>query len=217
MDWPILSCLRPDERSAVVAAARPRRFARGEVVLRTGDRGDALHLLAKGLAAVQVTTLDGDEVMIGIVGPGEYFGEQALVGDPSRRMASVIAIEPVETLALPRADFDRLRRSHPDVDTMLIAALSQRVTRLAEQLTEALFVPADVRLVRRLDDLASLYRTNGGASTISLTQSQLGALAGTTRPTVNKVLGELARDGIVEVGRGRVTVLDAEGLHDRCR
>lgn len=215
MNWAILDCLAPSEREDVLAATTRRRFARGEIIVYAGDAGESLHLLERGRAAVCIGTADGDELTIGVVGPGDYFGEQALVDGVRRRTASVVALEAVETRSLPRGEFDRLRSRNPGIDQVLVTALSERVTRLTLQLAEALFVPVEVRLVRRLVELAVVYGTGDGPPVVPLTQQQIGMLAGTTRPTVNRVLGELAAAGVVEVGRGRVVVCDLAELERR--
>jgi CRP-like cAMP-binding protein len=157
-------------------------------------------------------------MIINVIGPGAFFGEQALIGDDNHRSATVIALQPLETLALRREDFDRLRANHPSVDSVLVKALSERVNRLTEQLLEALFATAEKRLCRRLLELTDTYVQPGadGPIAIPLTQEELAFLAGTSRPTVNRVLQELANDSIVDVRRGAVHVLDDRALRRRC-
>jgi CRP-like cAMP-binding protein len=218
VNWAILDGLHQDERDTVLATTARRRFRRRAAIVRQGDLGDSLHLLDRGRVAVQVSTSDGDIVTIGILGPGSYFGEQALVGDTGVRMAGVVALEPVETLALHRDDFERLRGQHPSVNGVLVRALSNRVDRLTDQLIETLFMSAETRVCRRLLELTELYRAPGSAETavIGLTQEEIATLAGTSRPTVNRVLAELTQAGIVNVGRGTVEVNDYRSLAARC-
>jgi len=219
VDWEILRGLNEGERRAVLRSTTRRRFRKGEVVFHEGDLGESLHLLDRGRAAVRVSTPEGDHVTIGVIGPGAFFGEQALVGTDNHRMASVIALEPLETLALRRDDFSRLRADHPMVDSVLVTALSERVNRLTDQLVEALFVAAEKRLCRRLLELADIYAANesGGPVSIPLTQEELATLAGTSRPTVNRVLQELVQADIAHVRRGGVEVIDPGRLAARCR
>jgi CRP/FNR family transcriptional regulator, cyclic AMP receptor protein len=95
----------------------------------------------------------------------------------------VSALEPGETFSVLRDDFARLRREHPEIDAVLVAILAESVRRLSEQVTEAYYLSADDRVLRRLADLAELY---GG--TVPLPQEALAELAGTSRATVNRVL-----------------------------
>ena len=217
MKWAILDGLSHDECDAVLASATRERYRRRATIVLQGDSGKSLHLLERGRVAVQVSTPNGELVTIGILGPGAYFGEQALVGDSGIRMAAVIALEPVETLALDRDDFDKLRSEHPSVNWVLVRALSDRVNRLTDQLVETLFVAADTRVCRRLLELTDLYASAEPATAcILLTQEELAMMAGTSRPTVNRVLGELTNDHIVVVRRGAVDVHDRAGLAARC-
>ena len=104
------------------------------------------------------------------------------------------------------------------VDSMLVTALSERVNRLTEHLLEALFATAEKRLCRRLHELTNTYIVPGvgGPISIPLTQEELASLAGTSRPTVNRVLQDLVQADIVVVRRGSVEVLDDARLKGRC-
>lgn len=217
MDWSILDCLDDDDRTRVLASAVRRTFRRRSHIVLQGEVGDSLHFLESGRAAVQVSTPDGDVISTAVIGPGSIFGEQALIGEGTVRAAAVVALEPVTTLALRRADFHRLRQQHPSIDTVLVQALSERVNRLTDQLVEALFVSADVRVIRRLSELAAVDSEDGPPepACVELTQEELAELAGTSRPTVNRVLAELARDGVVTVRRGAVDVDDPVALARR--
>jgi CRP/FNR family cyclic AMP-dependent transcriptional regulator len=218
VDWAILSSLNEAERRAVLASTARRKYRKGEVVFHEDDLGESLHLLERGRAAIRVSNPQGDHVIINVIGPGSFFGEQALVGGDNHRSATVVALQPVETLALHRADFDRLRAQHPAVDSMLVSALSERVTRLSDHLLEALFTPADKRLCRRLFELTGTYIVPGAGGPISipLTQEELASLAGTSRPTANRVLQDLVQSEIIVVRRGSVDVLDDARLKKRC-
>jgi CRP-like cAMP-binding protein len=140
------------------------------------------------------------------------------VSDNNHRSATLVALQPVETLALHRTDFDRLRAAHPAVDSMLVTALSERVNRLTDHLLEALFTSADKRLCRRLLELTGTYLVPGASGPISipLTQEELASLAGTSRPTANRVLQDLVQSDIIVVRRGSVDVLDDARLKSRC-
>ena len=218
MDWPILGSLSVAEQRAVLMSTVRRKFRKGEVVFHEDDLGDSLHLLERGRAAVRISTPQGDHVIVNIIGPGSFFGEQALVGGDNHRSATILALQPLETLALRRADFDRLRAEHPMVDSMLVTALSERVNRLTDHLLEALFATAEKRLCRRLYELTNTYIVPGldGPISIPLTQEELASLAGTSRPTVNRVLQDLVQEEIVVVHRGSVDVLDDSRLKGRC-
>src|SRR5215210_7167345 len=131
MSWSPFSSLSADELQPVIAIARRRSFERGEVVFHEGDPADCVHLIAKGRFAIRITTPLGDTAMLSVRGPGESFGELALVGPESVRSASVAALEPGATHAVYRGDFERLRREHPDVDRLLVSLLADQVRQLS--------------------------------------------------------------------------------------
>jgi CRP-like cAMP-binding protein len=210
--WRLLADVSDEEIRRVLAMSKRRRFARNEVVFHLDDPADSLHLIAKGRFAVQVGTPLGETATVGIRGPGESFGEMALVTRGGRRGATVVALEPAETFAVYVDDFDRLRARHATVDAFLFALLSAEVRRLDERLVEALYVPSERRVLRRLLELHDLY---GQQSPIPLTQAQIASLAGTSRATANRVLREEAGRGTIELHRGRTRVLDARALARR--
>jgi CRP/FNR family transcriptional regulator, cyclic AMP receptor protein len=216
--WELLDGLADTEVQALLSIARRRKFARGEVVFHEHDPADTLHLVDKGRFAVRVATPLGDTAVLAILGPGDMFGELSLLGDADgRRSASVAALEAGETRSVHRLDFDRLRSEHPETAAVLISILSGQVRRLSRHLLEALYVPADKRVLRRLVDLGDLYAEADGTIVVPLTQEDLAGLAGTSRATVNRVLREEEARGTVKLGRGRTTVLEREALVRRGR
>jgi CRP-like cAMP-binding protein len=136
-----------------------------------------------------------------------------LLAEDARRSATVCALEEAETFAIYRAEFEQLRRRHPEIDRLLFRFLAGEVRMLNERLLEALYLPAERRLLRRLAELAALY----GNDEVPLTQEELAGLAGTSRATVNKVLREEQSRGTIELRRGKTVVLDAEALARRAR
>lgn len=215
MEWRILQDLSPADRARVLGATTRRHHARDATLVHQGEPGSAFHLIARGRVAVRVTTPGGDVVTLSLLGPGDFFGEQALLGPRQLRTASVIALEPVETLSMDAARFEQLRRAHPSVERFLVEVLAAQVRRLTVHLVEALYVPAEQRALRRLLELLRQYRAGGGPPVVAVTQQDLAAMAGTTRPTVNRVLRSMEDAGLLRLSRGHVEVLDLDGLRRR--
>ena len=216
MEWALLSVLAEAERRDLLARGRRRRYAKGEVIFHEGDPGDTLHLLAKGRVTVRLTTALGDVTTLRIISPGGWFGELALLC-PAPRNATIVALEPVETMTLRRDDIAEVRERSPAFEHVLAEALVAEVRRLSTALLEALFVPVDKRILRRVAELAALYRTGDLPAVIPLTQEEVAQLAGTTRPTVNKVLQSAAGEGLLSLRRGQIEVPDGERLARRGR
>jgi CRP-like cAMP-binding protein len=209
--------LPDEERRALRAAAVRRKFAKGETIFHDGDLGDTLHVVERGLVTIRITTPLGDVATLTVLGPGQSFGEQAVLSVDSRRTASAVAVGPVETLAIGREQLDDVRRRLPVVDRFLVEALAEQVRRLTEHLLEALYVPADKRVLRRLLALDELGGQTDSDETLPFTQDDIAAMAGTTRPTANRVLKKAQAAGQIQLGRGRVTVLDREALSAAAR
>jgi CRP/FNR family cyclic AMP-dependent transcriptional regulator len=210
MDWELFSEVPQDAVRAVLTIARRRTFSRGEVVFHRGDPANALHLISSGRFAVRITTPLGDTATLNVRGRGDAFGELALLSEEPERSATVQALEDAETRSVLRDDFERLRREHPSVDAILVAILAERVRRLSVQLTEAYYLSADERVVRRLADLAELYE-----GSVPLPQEVLAELAGTSRATVNRVVRGLEKRGVVRLGRARIEIEAVDRLRTK--
>jgi CRP-like cAMP-binding protein len=208
-----------DERDVaeLTERARRRRFAAGEVVFHAGDPADTLHLVRSGRFAVRITTEFGATATLNVVGPGGAFGELALLTPDAPRSATVAALEEAETLSIHQLEFNRLRTRRPQLDALLVQVLAARVRELSEQLVEALHIPADTRVRRRLLDVVSAYAPAEAGAVVPLTQEELASLAGTSRATVNRVLREEQAQGTLELSRGRTTLLDPAALARRAR
>ena len=211
MEYEILAGLDEAERRAILATCTRRRYARGEVVFHEHDIGDTFHHIASGRVTIRVSSDRGDVATMAVLGRGDGFGEQALLEPGQRRMASVVALEPTETLVLSGHQFNELRARHPMVDDLLIHHLARQVRRLTVLHMDALFLPADRRVLKRLLELDELYESGE----IAVTQEDLALMAGTTRPTANRALQGAVDAGEVTVARGRLRVLDREGLARR--
>ena len=207
IDTQLFRGLPEAELRRLVAVARRRRFDRGQVVFHRGDPADSLHLVLKGRFTARVVTQRTDSVMVAIHGPGEAFGELALV-DAVPRSTTVTAVEAGETLAIGREDFDRMRREYPEVNAVLVQLLAARVRSASERLLEAIFVPAETRVLRRLLELVRHYGEAEAGTPISLTQEDIAALAATSRATANRVLRAEEERGTLRLARGMTVVLD---------
>jgi len=207
----LFDLLPDDERRALLMVAHRRRFHRRDTLFHEGDPGDSLHVVVSGLVAIRVTTPRGDVVTLTVHGRGETFGELAAIHEGGIRSASAVAVSDVETLTISRDPLDELRERRPRVDRFIIDLLAAQLRRVNDHLLEALYVPADKRILRRLLVLRDVC---GGDDRVALpfTQEDLASMAGTTRPTVNRVLTRLRHDGLVELGRGRITIVDRDAL-----
>ncbi len=207
MEWPLLRDLNDEVRRAFLRQTQRRRFDRRQVVFHEGDLSDGMYLIESGWLAVRLTTPLGDVATLAVVGPLEPLGEQSLVEDGGRRSTSAVTLTAVDSIYFSRETFDELRQLHPSIERFLSTLFDDRLRRISARLVEALYLPAPTRVMRRIAELADLF---GPDRAIPLTQEDLASLAGTTRPTVNRLLREAEKAGAVRAQRGHLVVLDRD-------
>jgi CRP-like cAMP-binding protein len=209
--------LREDEFAALWERLRRRRFRKGATVFLHGDPGDDLYVVESGSVKICMTTPDGKEITLAILGPGEFFGELALM-DGAPRSSNAVTMEDCQLLLLERSRFIAFVDEHPSVARRIIEVLSRRLRDNNELVQDAAFFDVAGRLARVILRLAdSVGSDEGGAITISrrLTQNDLAGMIGTTRESVNKWLTFYERQGLIDRNGGLMRVLDAEGLRSR--
>lgn len=204
----MLEELRDETQASVMRMAVTNRLRADEYLWFQGDSARTVHFIESGRVAIEVASPDGFVSILTVMGPGEVVGEQSLVDTQRRRSGSVRALEDVSTFSITSAQFEELRTNYPSVDRFLVRVLASRVDRLSTQVLEAAHDDVEARVNRRLVVLTEAYRRPGrdGSVVIRITQDELARMAGSTRPSVNRHLRRLERAGIIELGRGRVTV-----------
>ena len=216
VQWTLLAGLEPRARDEFVGLGRSRDFGRHQIVCHAGDPADALHLVEAGHLAVRVGLASGATATLNILGPGDYFGELALLRPDGRRTATVLALEPSRTLAIAGSAFEALRARNPAVERALSTILADRVDTLSQRLVNSMYDSLDRRVLLRLVELASSYGQDGGTATIPLSQTELADLVGATRPSVNQVLQRLASQQVIVLRRARIDIVDVEALARAC-
>jgi CRP-like cAMP-binding protein len=202
--------------SALVDVARHlrrRRFRRGEVIFHQGDPGDALHLVDSGAVKIVLPSEHGEEAIIATLRRGDFFGELALL-DGAPRSATAVALEASETWTLSRDLFHDLLDRDPSLRDSLLAGLARELRRLTGQVEELHFLDLAGRLAMRLARLAR--ESDATADEVRLdwpyTQSDLAAMIGGTRQSVNKLLSGLVERGLVVIERDTLTIPDVDAL-----
>ena len=177
-------------------------------------------VVASGAVKVVVPSEDGEEAILVTLRRGDFLGELALL-DGAPRSASAIALEQTEALALPREQFRALVASEPAIRDALLASLSAELRRLTTHVAELHFLDLTGRLAARLARLAEEHGevlANGSIRLDApLTQSDLAAMIGATRQSVNKLLGEFEADGLLRIERDSIVVPDLARLSSAAR
>lgn len=216
MQWQLLDSLSDVDRRAVLSRCHRQRYPKGAFICHQGELGDTVHLIDTGTVAIRVNGPVGDMITVDVMRPGNSFGEQALISDGAVRSATVVALERVQTLRLTRDDFRALWEEHPGASMVVAKMLEARLRSTSQALLDALHLPAKTRVMRRLGFLADIYAGHSSQS-IPLTQDDIASMAGTTRQTVNRILNQAQEDGLVNLNRGRIIILDPAGVARRAR
>jgi CRP/FNR family transcriptional regulator, cyclic AMP receptor protein len=210
---PLFSELSREELERISRVSVARSFPAGVRVFHEGDHSDACYLVRKGDLRVTREHSDGRAIALATLGPGDLFGELAML-DGEARSASVETLTDSELLALPAADVRRLLADRPEISVKLIAALTKRLRETNERVARQSFQTVPSRVAGVLTQLIAEESASVGRQgiTIHMTQADLAQLAGTSRESVSRFLATLERAGVVRVGRGRVTVLEPRRL-----
>jgi CRP-like cAMP-binding protein len=217
---PLFVGVLPEDLRDVARHLRRRRFRRGEVIFHQGDPGDALHIVASGSVKIALPSAEGEEAIIATIHAGDFFGELALL-DGAPRSATAAAVEVTETLSLPRETFlEEIGRS-ASLRDVLLRSLAGELRRLTGHVEELHFLDLAGRLASRLLSLArdaepGPQRTPQGTLEATLdwpfTQSDLAAMIGATRQSVNRLLSDLVERGLIRIDRDTLVITDLERL-----
>jgi CRP/FNR family transcriptional regulator, cyclic AMP receptor protein len=191
------------------------RYRPDEVIFHAGDPGDRLHVIDRGRVRIVIQSADGREGTLSILGPGEAFGELALL-DGAPRSATAVTMEASETVTLGRVAFEALLDADRSMRRAVHAGLGRWLRRLTDQVADLHFLDVRGRVAATLVRLAHEVAPASGrmVELQPLTQSDLASLVASTRQRVNRTLAELVRDGFISQDGRRITVIDLERLED---
>jgi CRP/FNR family cyclic AMP-dependent transcriptional regulator len=196
----------------------PRRFDHGEVITRQGDPVSSLSLVASGVVRLSAVTPEGREVVIGLLGVGQVFGEAALLDDGAERDSLVEArvVGSATIVQIPSATLRTVIEGSPATGEELLRLVAARLHRTSVALEEALAQGVPVRVSRRLRQLALDHgdrRSGGGVRLrVPLTQDELARMVGASREAVTRSLGVLAARGLVRTEHRTFVIPDLDAL-----
>ena len=214
---PLFGTFQPADHEQLAGLLRRRNLKKGDVLFRKGDEGTALYIIIKGRIKITVPSKLGDEITLAILGQSDFFGEMALL-DSLPRSADATAVEETLLYVLNRSDFLSFLIHNENAVRSILYALSSRLRKTDDFLTEVCFLNISARLARRLLEMSeSLIHENkpGSSMELKLTQKDLASLLGTTRETINRELKILRDRGIVSTSRNLITIHNLE-LLKRC-
>jgi CRP-like cAMP-binding protein len=214
---PIFASLEGEDRRNLAKRIECQSFSKGSTLFKRGEPGNALYIVVRGQIRIFASTRQGNEITLALLGPGEFFGEMALL-DGQPRSANAEATEDTELHYLDRDNFFSFLMNKESALRAILCSLSRRLRRTDDLLTEAYFLQISHRLARKLVELCDKDAAiNVPLPPICVTQRELAGMIGATRESVNKELNVLRHKGVVQTSRNRITILDMARLKRRVR
>ncbi|HET7235044.1 MAG TPA: Crp/Fnr family transcriptional regulator [Actinomycetota bacterium] len=193
----------------------PRRVPHGEVIAHQGQDVRSLFLVTEGAVRLASVTAAGREAVLALLGPGDVFGEWALLDEPSPVEAR--AVGPTRLVGLPVASIRTLMERRPEAAEQLLRLLASRLHRTRAALELALVGDIRARVAARLRELASTHGVAGRGGVrlgVPLTQGELARMVGTSRETVNRTVGALTARGLLRSAGPWMVISDPTALED---
>ena len=211
---PLFSGLDRSELQRFADMTRERFYPRGSVILFENDPGDSLFVVREGRVKVVLIGEDGREVILGVLGVGQHFGELALI-DEQPRSAHVIAMEDASLIVLRREDFHKKVETTPSVAWSLLLELSRRLRRADDKIGGLVLLDVPGRIARLLLDMAE----ESGSDQIekSLTHQTIAQMIGASRETVSRAMKEFQDSGWISVERRRISLANRGALEQRAQ
>jgi len=216
---PLFAALDDEAAKALMESMTSSHLERGDILFREGDQGDRLYVIGEGKIKLGLTSVDGRENLLAVLGPGEMFGELSLF-DPGPRTATATAIAETQLIALGHEDLDSFLLGRPAVAKNLLTALARRLRRTNETLADLVFTDVPGRVAKALLHLSKRFgrpAEDGILVAHELTQEELAQLVGASRETVNKALADFASRGWIKLEARAVVLTDVERLKRRAR
>ncbi|MFC6286118.1 Crp/Fnr family transcriptional regulator [Nocardioides sp. GCM10027113] len=206
----IFADLSDDEMERMAEAAPMRTYPAGALLYTPQQQTETLFILKRGRVRIFRLSADGRALTTAILEPGTIFGEMVVVGQLMHDNFAE-ALDETVVCVMGRRDVQRLLLGDPRIATRISEILGRRLAELEQRLSDVVFKTVAQRVADALVTL-SRERTLVRSPVVRVTHEQLASLAGTSRETATKVLGDLAEQGLISLGRGRIAVLDRDGL-----
>ncbi|MBM4443777.1 MAG: Crp/Fnr family transcriptional regulator [Chloroflexi bacterium] len=206
---PLFASLKADHLAELAAKLKTRNYRRGEVIFWQNDPASDVHIIRSGQVKISATSVEGEEIIMAILTPGDSFGEISLL-DGQPRSASAMAMDNTQTVTLNRADFLNVMSRNPGMMGIVLASLAAGWRRTSHLLEDAMFLDIPGRLGKRLLQLAEKHglKTEKGIEIdLHLTHNDLAAALGVSPATLKRHLRVLSDSGLIAVESRQAAVL----------
>jgi CRP/FNR family transcriptional regulator, cyclic AMP receptor protein len=210
---PLFSSFTDQQLALLLPAVQHRRFPRGAYIIRAGEETDALYIILAGRAKVLIPDDDGNEVILSVIGPNEFFGEMGLLDDQPRS-ASVETLEPCEMLRISRGAFLNCLRNNFDAAMLIIRNLVKRLREADRKIESLALIDVYGRVARLFIEMAE--QVNGDWIVEKAPPKQeIARMIGASREMVSRVVKDLHEKKLIRAEKRKIYVLDRASMGRR--
>ena len=204
---PLFTSFPEDQLRMLTTMVTRRSAARSTTIMAGGDATDSLYIVLSGRLKVMMSDSDGKEVILSLIGPGEFFGEMGLIDD-APRSASVVTIEPCELLSISKRDFKKCLAENFEMCTAVMRGLVRRLREADRKIGSLALLDVYGRVARLLLDMSE--DVNGQkVVTKRLPKQDIAKMIGASREMVSRVMKDLQMGGYIEVRGSNIVLRDS--------
>ncbi len=205
--------LTPEAFEQLCRYAKHTTLKRGTTIFSKGDPGTSVVAVISGTVKISISSADGRNAILNLIGPGELFGEMSVLSNQPRS-ADCTANTNCELFVIDRREFLPFVRSQPSLAMKFIELLCERVRQTSDQVEQVILQDLPGRLASALLRLSEKNKNEPQGRTITITQQELSEMVGMTRESINKQLRAWAMHNWVRLENGAIVVLDAAAIKD---
>ncbi|ACL70565.1 Crp/Fnr family transcriptional regulator [Halothermothrix orenii] len=206
---PLFSGLNDEQLDLLKSITNKRRYKAGEILFFEGDKPDAFYIVVEGEIQIIKVSYDGKEKILEVMGPGDFFGEMAII-DSKGRSATARVIRDSSLLVVGNQEFLNLVREYPFIALKIIGELSRRLRQANQDIESLAFLDVETRLKKFFRRMTGEIRDNGEAVVIdrNITHQDIARFIGTSRETVTRIINKLKDKGLLEIKREKIILKD---------
>lgn len=198
---PLFSDLSDDALENLLQVTTRKDYAKDATLVEENEMGETMYMILSGKVKVTNIGPDGKEVILSVLGPGEFFGEMSLL-DEEPRSANVVTMEKTEMMLLRRKDFMLLLENNKEILSKLLSTLSGRLRHANAQIRSLALLDVLGRIARLLLECAhkeGRRLVDGSTVFRRPTHQEIASMVGTSRETVSRMIGDLSREGYIKI------------------
>lgn len=214
---PLFSHLDEEDFQQLTAICTEKKFEKGQTIFYEEDSGTGFYIIISGQVKIVMLSNDGREHILGLLRERDFFGEMSILdGEP--RSATAIALVDTKAISITREDFTKVLRNNPDISIKIMFVLCKRLRRADRHVESLAFLSAPGRVARTLTELADEQGVQDGNTIVinhKMTRQEFANIAGTSRETLTRVLMDFQDEGILDISKNQIILVDKKSLKDK--